>query len=144
MKWRGLGVQLSKRERMLVLNNRVASMLWHHFKMVQPPKSLVKNIPRILTDFFWSGKHWVCLGVLSLPLNKGGQGLADLNSKIMASHMTAIKHLLHGCLAWRFLANSLLSQAGALGYSQDVFLIDVQHLDLTQLPSSYSSRLNAW
>ena len=81
-------------------------------------------------------------------MNKGGQGLADLNSKIMASHMTAMKHLLHVylCLAWRFLANSLLSRAGALGYSQDVcfFLIDAQHLDLTQRPSFYSSMLNAW
>ena len=146
MKGRGFLVQLSCRGHVLMLNNLVASMLWHRFKAVHPPESLVKNIQRILIDFLWSDKHRVQPGVLSLPLDKGGQGLADLISKIMAFRMTAIKRLLHGpsCLASRFLANSLLSQAGALGYSQDVFLIDVQHLDLTQLPSSYSSRLNAW
>ena len=38
MKWRGLLIQLSYRGRVLVLNNLVASMLWHHFKVVHPPE----------------------------------------------------------------------------------------------------------
>ena len=93
IKWRGLLVQLSYRGCVLVLNNVLASMLWHHFKAVHAPESLVKNRQRILIEFLWSGKHWVRPGVLSLPLEKGGQGLADLISKIMTFRTTAIKRL---------------------------------------------------
>ena len=57
VKQRGFLVQLSYRGNVLVFNNSVASMLWHCFKAVYPPESLVKNTQKILIDLFWSCNH---------------------------------------------------------------------------------------
>ena len=69
--WRWLLPQLSYRGRVLVINNLVASMLWHTFSVLPPPVSLVQEVQKILVDFFWTGQHWVRAAALYLPVHEG-------------------------------------------------------------------------
>ena len=54
-KWKWLLPQLSYRRRVLVANIFVASTLWHKFIALTPPRGLMKDIQRVILDFFWSG-----------------------------------------------------------------------------------------
>ncbi|KAL7887664.1 hypothetical protein AOLI_G00053850 [Acnodon oligacanthus] len=49
--------QLSYGGRGLVVNNLIASMLWHRFTVLEPPDLLIKEIQRKLVDVFWTGQH---------------------------------------------------------------------------------------
>ena len=49
------------------------------------------------------------------------------------------KHLLS-----RLLARHILQQASGLGYSLELFLIKLQHVDTSHLSTFYQSLLNAW
>ena len=37
------------------MNDLVASTLWHNFKVLSPPRSLVVDIQKLLVDFFLDG-----------------------------------------------------------------------------------------
>ena len=50
---------MSYRGRGLVLNNLVASQLWHRLACVDPPSGLLAQIQRKMVDFFLG---WVALG----------------------------------------------------------------------------------
>lgn len=57
----------SYRWRLLVLNNLVASLLWHHLTCVEPPFGLLAQIQAKMANCFWDGLHWVLLWPASLP-----------------------------------------------------------------------------
>ncbi len=76
-KWKWLLPQLSYRGRVLVVNNLVASTLWHRLITLTSPRDLIEDIQRAILDFFWSGKHWIQAAVLYLPVTEGGQGLSQ-------------------------------------------------------------------
>uniref|UniRef100_A0A672IAI4 Reverse transcriptase domain-containing protein n=1 Tax=Salarias fasciatus TaxID=181472 RepID=A0A672IAI4_SALFA len=80
-KWRWLLPKMSLRGRVLVLNNLVASQLWHRLTSADPPPGLLAQIQRKMIDFFWDGLHWVPQGVLFLDREEGGQGLVHLASR---------------------------------------------------------------
>lgn len=63
---------------------------------LEPPEELVKVIQKRLIDFFWSGQHWVKAPVLYLSRQKGGQGLLDIKSRVMAFRLQTAKRLLYG------------------------------------------------
>ncbi len=74
--------KMSYRGRILIINNLVASSLWHRFACVDPPVQLLTKIQAILVDFFWDkllGSHRMCL---FLPKEEGGHGLIHLQSRI--------------------------------------------------------------
>ena len=54
-KWKWLLPQMSYRGRVLVLNNLVASQLWHRLACVDPPSGLLAQIQRKMVDFFGMG-----------------------------------------------------------------------------------------
>lgn len=95
-KWKWLLPQMSYRGRVLVINNLVASMLWHKFMVLNPPKALFQSLQKKMLDFFWSGCHWVRAAVLYLPLCEGGQGLVDLSSRIVTFRLKTVQRFLYG------------------------------------------------
>lgn len=60
--------------RILLINNLVASLLWHHLAVLEPPVGLLEKIQTSLVNFFWNKLHWLPKSVLHLSLEKGGQG----------------------------------------------------------------------
>ena len=143
--WKRALPHLSYRARVLVVNNLVASSLWHKFICLQPPEVLLKAVQRLLVDFFWSGFHWLQPNVICRPLAEGGQGLVDIKSRIMAFRLCSTQMLMHEKqLLSRLLARHILQQASGLGYSLELFLIKLQHVDISHLSTFYQSLLNAW
>ncbi len=73
--------QMSYRGCILVINNLVASTLWHKLACVDPLNELLANIQRELVNFFWDNYHWTPQSILFLPKEEGGQGLVNLASR---------------------------------------------------------------
>ncbi len=71
----------------MVINNLVASMLWHTFTVLDPPKELLSGGQKAFVNFFWDGCHWLPPGILYLPVAEGGQGLIHLESKVLAMRL---------------------------------------------------------
>lgn len=144
-KWRWLLPRLSYRGRVLVVNNLVASTLWHRLKVLSPPRSLVDDIQKQLIDFFWTEQHWIQAAALYLPVEEGGQGLVDIRSKIMSFRLQTAQRLLYQCgLRWQETAEQLLRRVSHLGYSIQLFLLRRGEVDLTGLTPFYTSVLEAW
>ncbi len=51
-KWKFLLPKLSYRGRILIINNLIASYLWHRLMCVDPPVNFLFKIQSILIDFF--------------------------------------------------------------------------------------------
>ena len=49
-KWKWLLPQLSYRGRVLIVNNLVASTLWHRLIALPPPRGLIEGIQRAAVD----------------------------------------------------------------------------------------------
>lgn len=56
-KWKWLIPKMSYRGRTLIINNLVASTLWHRLACVDPPLCLLSDIQKVLIDFFF-GKSY--------------------------------------------------------------------------------------
>ena len=61
----------------LIINNLVASALWHKFACMDPPVGLIESIQREVVNFFWDKLHWVPQAILFLSKDDG-QGLINL------------------------------------------------------------------
>lgn len=145
-RWRWLLPQLCYRGRALIINNLVASTLWHRLVCLEPPQGLLEEVQKVMLDFFWDGLHWLRKGVLYLPREKGGQGVMDVSSRVSAFRLQSVQRLLYGpdSLSWRLLACALLRRAGALQLDKHLFLVDSSRVDLSSLPTFYRSMLRAW
>ncbi len=115
-KWKWLLPKMSFRGRVIIINNLVASVLWHRLACVDPPNGLLSKIQAILVDFFWSTFHWIPQSVLFLPRGEGGQGLIHLPSRGAAFRLLFIQRYLTGPkdLVWRKVADVIFNQAGRL------------------------------
>ena len=143
-RWKRLLPQLSYRGRVLVINNLVASSLWHKLQVLVPPPGLLEALQRLLVDFFWSGHHWLRAAVLYLPVAEGGQGLIHIKSRTAAFRLQAAQKLLYGCaICWSAPARLILRKAGRLGLDKQLFLMN-SHCDLTGITPFYRSVLDAW
>ncbi|KAJ4946628.1 hypothetical protein JOQ06_024291, partial [Pogonophryne albipinna] len=109
-KWKWLLPQISFKGRVLVLNNLVASQLWHRLTCVDPPSGLLAQIQKKLVDFFWEGLHWVPQGVLFLSREEGGQGLIHLASRTATFRIQFLQRYLTGPadLVWRDVSSCIL------------------------------------
>ncbi|KAJ3582744.1 hypothetical protein NHX12_000281 [Muraenolepis orangiensis] len=144
-KWKWLLPQLSYRGRVLVANNLVASSLWHRLQVITPPLGLMKQLQRLLVDFFWSGHHWVPASVLYLPVAEGGQGLVDITARTAAFRLQAAQRLLYGASpCWLAMARLLLCRAGGFGFDKHLFLLKAPAYEITGLAPFYCSVINAW
>ncbi|TWW61013.1 Transposon TX1 uncharacterized 149 kDa protein ORF 2 [Takifugu flavidus] len=95
-KWEWLLPRMSYRGRTLVLNNLVASVLWHRLSCMEPPSGLLAQLQTRVLAFFWDGMHWVQQGVLYLPREEGGQGLIHLASRTAAFRIQFVQRFLTG------------------------------------------------
>ncbi|TWW68287.1 hypothetical protein D4764_19G0000850 [Takifugu flavidus] len=104
------------RGRTLVLNNLVASVLWHRLSCMEPPSGLLAQLQTRVLAFFWDGMHWVQQGVLYLPREEGGQGLIHLASRTTAFRIQFVQRFLTGLanLMWRDVARCVFRRAWAL------------------------------
>lgn len=136
---------MSYRGRALVINNLVAAALWHKLTILPPPRGLLPNVQKVLVDTFWSGQHWLKAAVLYLPLQEGGQGLIDLESRVAAFRLQAVQRLLyHSDVCWRGPACCLLRYYGGLGLDRQLFLLQPDNLYVTRCSGFYGSVLKAW
>ncbi len=55
---------MSYKGQILIVNNLVASALWHRLICIDPPADVLAKIQSILIDFFWDKLHWVQKSVL--------------------------------------------------------------------------------
>ena len=76
--WKWLVPQLSYRGLCLIINNLVASFLWHKLMCLNPPPNLLAKVQTLLIDLFCDRLHWVPQSVLYLPKEEGGQGVVHL------------------------------------------------------------------
>ena len=138
-KWRWLHSHMSYRGRVLVLNNLVASQLWHKLSCLDPPSNLLANIQAKMVDFFWNGFHWVPQSVLFLPREEGGQGLVHLAGRTAAFRLRFVQKYLSGPLdlVWRDVASCVLKRVNNLGLDAALFLTDLSLLNLRGLPKFY-------
>lgn len=145
-KWKWLLPHLSYRGRTLIINNLVASALWHKFACVEPPKWLLDSVQRELVNFFWDQLHWVPQSVLFLSKEDGGQGLMNLVSRRDAYRLQFIQRFLTAPdpLVWRPLAQCILHQVSSLGLDFTLFLMDNEKLTVDTLPPFYKSLFRAW
>ena len=145
-KWKWLLPQMSLRGRVLVLNNLVASQLWHRLTCVDPPSGLLAEIQRRMVDFLWGGLHWVPQGVMFLAREEGGQGLVHLASRTATFRLQFVQRYLTGPadLVWRDVASSILRRANNLGLDDALFLTDPKFLKLTMLPPFYQGVFRSW
>ena len=145
-KWKWLLPQMSYRGRVLVLNNLVASLLWHRLACVDPPSGLLAQIQRKMVDFFWGGLHWVPQGVLFLPREEGGQGLVHLASRTATFRLQFIQKFLTGPpdLVWRNVTSCILRHVSKLGLDAALFLTDPKFLKLSGFPPFYQGVFKSW
>ena len=78
----------------LIINNLVASTLWHRLACMEPPSGLIRKIQGLMVDFFWDRMHWVPQAVLFLPKEEGGQGLIHIESRVAAFRLQFLQRYL--------------------------------------------------
>ena len=130
---------MSYRGRTLVINNLVASFLWHRLACLDPPVHLLLKIQSLLLDFFWGKLHWIPQSVLYLSKEEGGQGLIHLQSRTAAFRMTFLQKFMtdQKDLRWKPLASVILRTVGGMGLDKSLFLMDTKKLNTSQLPIFY-------
>ena len=144
-RWQWLLSQVSFRGMVLILNNLVASSLWHKPAVLTPPEGFLRVFQTKMVNFFWSGQHWLRAVVLYLPLQEGGQGLMDVGSKVTAFRLQAAQRLLYERdVSWRETACALLRKAGGLGLDRHLLLMELEPTYTTGLTDFYATVLRAW
>ncbi|TWW55992.1 Transposon TX1 uncharacterized 82 kDa protein ORF 1 [Takifugu flavidus] len=140
-KWKWVHSEMSFRGRVLVINNLVASLLWHRLACLEPPPGLLSQIQAKLVNFFWGGYHWVPQSVLFLSRDQGGQGLIHLASRTATFRLWFVQRYLTGPpdLVWKDVASCLLRRVSNLGLDAALFLTDFKSLNLRGLPAFYRS-----
>lgn len=145
-KWKCLVPKMSYRGRILIINNLVASSLWHRFACVDPPSQLLTKIQAILIDFFWDKLHWVPQNVLFLPKEEGGHGLIHLQSRIATFRLQFVQKLLVGSVDFKWCAVTyvILQNLEGLGLDRTLFLMDPLKLNTSSLPVFYRNIFKVW
>jgi len=145
-KWKYLLPKMSYRGCTLIINNLVASSLWHRFICIDPPLGLLLKIQSILIDFFWDKLHWVPKAVLYLPKEEGGHGLIHLQSRIAAFRLQFAQRLLNGPVdsSWKSIAFAILLNFEGLGLDKALFWLNPKKMDLSKLPIFYRNFFKVW
>lgn len=135
-KWKWLLPHMSYRGRVLIINNLVASSLWHRLKCMEPPSGLLKKVQSMVVNFLWDNLHWVSSSVLYLPKEEGGQGLVHLESRAAAFRIQVIQRYLTGNddVVWKPLMSTILRRIAGLGLDASLFLMDCDFIRLCDLP----------
>lgn len=131
---------MSYKGRTLVINNLIASSLWHKLACIDPPVKMMYEIQSLLVDFFWDKLHWITKSILFLPKEEGGQRLINLQSRTAAFCLQFIQRLLSGPsdFGWRVAACAILRM------DKSLFLLDPLKLDASNMPIFYRNLFKVW
>lgn len=145
-KWRWLLPNMSYRGRVLIINNLVASTLWHRLMCMEPPPALLQKVQSIILKFFWDNLHWVPQSVLYLPKEEGGQGLVHLRSRVTAFRLQFIQRYLTGGdeVVWKPVMSTILRGITGLGLDSSLFLTKCVSIRLNNLNPFYQGIFKAW
>ncbi|XDV33218.1 hypothetical protein PO909_003724 [Leuciscus waleckii] len=143
-RWKWLLRKMSFRGRILVINNLVASMLWHRLAVLEPPVGLLEKIQTSLVNFFWDKLHWLPKSVVYLPVEEGGQGLIHLASRKAAFRLQFVKKRLYQKLSWTNIAFKLLSVVGKLGFKRELFWTNSSKMGLKEISCFYEGVRKSW
>ncbi len=137
---------MSYKGRILIINNLVASTLWHRLSCIDPPVDLLFKIQSCLVDLFWDKLHWVPKSVIYLPKEEGGFGLVHLQSRTAAFRIQFIQRLLAGSenSNWKKATFSLLRGFEGMGLDGALFWLDPQKLKLSKFPVFYRNLFKVW
>jgi len=145
--WSGLLKVLSLRGKTLLIKKFIIPKLIFKISCVSIPEEFLVRMQRKLLDYFWNGKHWVSLGILSLPFIEGGQSFPCLRSHYHASRLKTIQRYLYMKPApqWCSLASYFFSKVQNLRYKKYIFAITSHNLSSSEtLPLFYQEMLKAW
>ncbi len=145
-KWTWLAPNMSYRGRILIINNLVASSLWHKLAYIDPPPKLLAAVQALLVNFCWDKLHWVTQSILFLSKEEGGQGLVNLQSRTAAFRLQFIQRLLLGPtdFSWRATACAILRRLGSLQLDKALFMMDPLKLDFANVPIFYRNLFRVW
>lgn len=74
------GKLLSAGAKIVLIKNVLQAMPLYLFPIIEPPKSVIKTLSKICSDFFWNNTdrshriHWVSWKRMCLPSEEGGLG----------------------------------------------------------------------
>lgn len=125
-RWNWLLTKMSFSGKVLIINNLVASLLWHRLAVLEPPVGLLEKIQT-------SKLKVLPKSVLYLSLEEGGQGLIHLESRKAAFRLQFVKKLLYQKLPWTNVAFKLLSVVGKLGLSKELFWTNCKKIDWKEM-----------
>lgn len=127
-KWKWLLPNMSYRGRTLIVNNLVASSLWHRLACVDPSSQFLSEVQATLVNFYW-----VPQSILYLPKEEGGQGLIHLQSRVAAFRLQFVQRFLDGSTncSWCSATCTILRTVGGSGLDKSLFLMDPTKLDLS-------------
>ena len=95
--WSGLQKVMSLRGKTLLIKQFIIPKLIFKISCISIPEEFLVEMQRKLLDYFWNGKHWVFLGILSLPLDEGGQSFLCLRSHYDTYRLKTIQRFLYLC-----------------------------------------------
>lgn len=90
-KWKWLAPNMSYKGHTLIINNLIASSLWHKLACIDPPVKMMTEIQALLVDFFWDKLHWITKSILFSSKEEGGQGLINLQSRTAAFRLQFVQ-----------------------------------------------------
>ncbi len=106
---------------------------------------MIKVLQRRSVNFFWSGQHWLSGSVLYLSLQKGGQALIDIRSRINTFRLQTAQIILYEeDQGWICVACAFFRTLSGLGYDKQLLLLRLKELDLSNVYLFYQSMLKAW
>nr|BAC82609.1 pol-like protein [Danio rerio] len=145
-RWKFLLSKISYKGRVLIINNLIASALWHRLICVDPPSDLLIKLQSLLIDFFWDKMHWVQKAILYLPKEEGGHHLMHIQSRVAAFRIQFIQRLLTGPVdsSWKIAACAILRGFRNLGLEKSLFWTDPQKMDWSKLPIFYRNMFKVW
>ena len=80
----------------LIIKSFVLSVIGYEIEMRGIPVLFEKEINSIIWDFIWDGKtNQISRNVCSLPQNKGGMGMVNLNQFIKAKQVKCMHNIIH-------------------------------------------------
>lgn len=145
-RWKWLKSAMSYRGRTIIINNLVASFLWHRLSCVDPPTYLLAKIQSILIEFFWDKLHWVIQNILYLPKEEGGQGLVHLQSRTATFRLQFLQRFLKNSenVSWRTVTSSILKSVQEMNLDKSLFLMDPKKIEISCLPVFYQNLFKVW
>ena len=121
-RWKRARPHLSYRCRVLVINNLLASSLWHRFILPATTGKLVKQSTKATVGLLLGRPHWLRPTIICRPLVEDGQGMVHIRSQIMAVRLCSVKKLLsEEQFPNHLLTSHILQQAVGWDMSVNVF-----------------------